>query len=94
VTLSTPLIIKAGETFDGFIENDGVWTSYGRGVTGQGDCTNVEGGSKDAVFRLESGATLKNVILGKDSIEHVHCIGDGCTIEMYGGMMCVKMRSP
>ncbi|ORY50645.1 hypothetical protein LY90DRAFT_383785 [Neocallimastix californiae] len=80
VKLDEPMVIKAGQTFDGLKEN-GVWTSYGRGVTGQGDCKDVEGGSKDAVFRLETGATLRNVILGKDSIEHVHCIGDGCTVE-------------
>jgi len=34
------------------------------------------------VSRLEFGATLKNVILGADSIEHDHCIGDGCTISV------------
>ncbi|OUM66650.1 polysaccharide lyase family 3 protein, partial [Piromyces sp. E2] len=79
VKLDAPIVVKAGQTYDGLKEN-GVWTSYGRGVNG-GDCKNVEGGSKDAVFHLESGATLKNVILGKDSIEHVHCIGDGCTVE-------------
>eukprot|EP00833_Pecoramyces_ruminatium_P012487 jgi/Orpsp1_1/1186519/evm.model.d7180000051178.1 len=80
VTFNEPYVIKAGQVYDGLAIN-GVWTSYGRGVTGQGDCKNVEGGNKDAVFRLESGATLKNVILGPDSIEHVHCIGDGCTVE-------------
>jgi len=80
ITLKEPMIIKAGQVYDGLAVN-GVWTSYGRGVTGKGDCRNVEGGSKDAVFRLESGATLKNVILGADSIEHVHCIGDGCTVQ-------------
>ncbi|ORX46001.1 hypothetical protein BCR36DRAFT_242552, partial [Piromyces finnis] len=81
VKVGSPILIKAGQTFDGLAQNNNVWTSYGRGVTGQGDCKNIEGGSKDAVFRLETGATLKNVILGKDSIEHVHCIGDGCTVE-------------
>jgi len=80
VVLKEPLVIKAGQTFDGLAVN-GVWTSYGRGVTGQGDCRKIEGGSKDVVFRLETGATLKNVIIGKDSIEHVHCIGDSCTVE-------------
>ncbi|KAG4101302.1 hypothetical protein H8356DRAFT_933132 [Neocallimastix lanati (nom. inval.)] len=80
VTFNEPYVIKAGQVYDGLAIN-GVWTSYGRGVTGQGDCKNVEGGNKDAVFRLESGATLKNVILGADAIEHVHCIGDGCTVE-------------
>jgi len=80
IVLNEPYIIKSGEVYDG-LEINGVWTSYGRGVTGQGDCKDIEGGKKDAVFRLESGATLKNVILGADSIEHVHCIGDGCTVE-------------
>jgi len=79
VKLNAPIVVKAGQTYDGLKEN-GVWTSYGRGVN-SGDCKNVEGGSSDAVFHLETGATLKNVILGKDSIEHVHCIGDGCTVE-------------
>ncbi|OUM59359.1 polysaccharide lyase family 3 protein, partial [Piromyces sp. E2] len=80
VTFQEPYLIKAGEVFDGLAVN-GVWTSYGRGVSGQGDCRNIEGHYSDAVFKLETGATLKNVILGGDSIEHVHCVGDGCTVE-------------
>ncbi|KAF7550654.1 hypothetical protein G7Z17_g5564 [Cylindrodendrum hubeiense] len=56
---------------------DGGMKTYGRGVkcTGQ-----AEGGDKDAVFILENGATLKNVIIGADQIEGVHCKGS-CTIE-------------
>lgn len=56
---------------------DGGMKTYGRGVkcTGQS-----EGGDKDAVFQLENGATLKNVIIGADQIEGVHCKGS-CTIE-------------
>jgi len=80
VVLKQTIIIKSGEVYDGLAIN-GVWTSYGRGLTGLGDCKNVEGWESDAVFRLESGATLKNVILGPDSVEHVHCVGDGCTVE-------------
>jgi len=80
VVFNEPFVIKSGETYDGLAIN-GVWTSYGRGVTGQGDCKNVEGLTSDAVFVLETGATLKNVILGADSIEHVHCIGDECHVE-------------
>ncbi|KAM0708993.1 hypothetical protein Q7P35_003029 [Cladosporium inversicolor] len=56
---------------------DGGFKTYGRGVkcTGQ-----AEGGDKDAVFQLEDGATLKNVIIGADQIEGVHCKGS-CTLE-------------
>jgi hypothetical protein len=56
---------------------DGGMKTYGRGVkcTGQ-----AEGGDKDTVFQLENGATLKNVIIGADQIEGVHCKGS-CTIE-------------
>ncbi|CCO38006.1 putative pectate lyase E [Rhizoctonia solani AG-1 IB] len=49
VKLSAARTIKAGETFDG--KN----VRYGRGVTCGGQ---KEGGTKDAVFILESGATL------------------------------------
>lgn len=35
---------------------------------------------KDAVFLLHEGATLKNVIIGKDQAEGVHCKGH-CTLE-------------
>ena len=56
---------------------DGGMKTYGRGVkcTGQ-----AEGGDKDTVFQLENGATLKNVIIGADQIEGIHCKGS-CTIE-------------
>ena len=44
-------------------------------------CTGqAEGGDKDAVFRVENGGTLKNVIIGKNQIEGVHCMGS-CTIQ-------------
>lgn len=43
--------------------------AYGRGVSCTGD---DEGGDSDAVFILEEGATLKNVIIGSDQIEGVH----------------------
>ncbi len=81
ITKSAAITVKAGKTFDGFAENSNKWVRYERGVSGLGDCSNVEGGKSDAVFLLEKGATLKNVILGAKSIEHVHCIGEGCTVE-------------
>ena len=34
----------------------------------------------DAVFYLQAGATLRNVIIGKDQAEGVHCYGP-CTLE-------------
>ncbi|KAG8727723.1 hypothetical protein FRC11_012612, partial [Ceratobasidium sp. 423] len=38
-----------------------------------------EGGTKDAVFILESGATISNVVIGVDQNEGIHC-QDPCTI--------------
>lgn len=81
VTLSAPITVKAGQVYDGFKVNGNKWVAYDRGRKGLGDCTKVEGGSKDPCFILEKGATLKNVILGANSVEHVHCSGDGCTVE-------------
>ena len=37
-------------------------------------------GDADAVFLLRSGATLRNVIIGKNQAEGVHCDGP-CTLE-------------
>ena len=80
-TLSSPITVEADKTFDGFKENNNKWVRYERGIKNLGDCTQIEGGSKDPVFILKTRATLKNVILGAKSIEHVHCVGDGCTIQ-------------
>ena len=79
--LTEPIRVKAGETYDGFKENGGKWVKYERGISGLGDCTNVNGGMNDAVFILESNSRLKNVILGPNSIKYVYCIGEGCIIE-------------
>ena len=70
-TLGSPMTIKAGQTYDGKASNGGKWVRFERGRSGLGDCTKVEGGKADAVFLLEKGATLKNVILGAKSVEHV-----------------------
>ncbi|KAJ3265224.1 hypothetical protein HDU77_006079 [Chytriomyces hyalinus] len=71
VTYKEAQVIKAGQVFDGGLKK------YGRGVkcTGQ-----AEGGNKDAVFLVEDGATVKNVIIGADQIEGIHCLGS-CTIQ-------------
>ncbi|KAK2610275.1 hypothetical protein N8I77_003723 [Diaporthe amygdali] len=71
-SLTAPQYIKAGQTFDAG------WVKYDRG---SGACSGQsEGGEKDTVFVLEDGATLKNVIIGKDQAEGVYCLGS-CTLE-------------
>ncbi|KEP47638.1 putative pectate lyase [Rhizoctonia solani 123E] len=68
-SLTAPMIVK--DTFDG----DNV--RYDRGA---GACSGQkEGGDKDAVFLLENGATLKNVVIGANQAEGVHCKGS-CNI--------------
>ncbi|KAL4790410.1 pectate lyase [Aspergillus venezuelensis] len=68
---SAPIEIGAGETFDAG------WAKYDRG---SGACSSGEGGNDDAVFILQAGATLRNVIIGADQKEGVHCEGP-CTLE-------------
>ncbi|KAF9265224.1 polysaccharide lyase family 3 protein [Marasmius fiardii PR-910] len=47
---------------------------------GSGACKGqTEGGDKDAVFILQSGATLQNVVIGANQAEGVHCLGP-CTL--------------
>lgn len=55
---------------------DGGYKTYGRGVSCTGQ---AEGGDSDAVFLLEDGASLSNVIIGEDQIEGIHCLGS-CTL--------------
>ena len=40
----------------------------------------AEGGDKDAVFLVQSGGTVKNVIIGANQNEGIHCLGP-CTIQ-------------
>lgn len=42
--------------------------------------TNISLGSDDAVFILEDGATIRNVVIGANSLEGIHCKG-ACNIE-------------
>ncbi|KDN42687.1 hypothetical protein RSAG8_06644, partial [Rhizoctonia solani AG-8 WAC10335] len=68
-SLSSPMTVKG--TFDGGN------VRYDRG---KGACSGQkEGGDKDAVFLLENGATLKNVVIGANQAEGVHCKGS-CNI--------------
>ncbi|KAK4951318.1 hypothetical protein LTR10_010291 [Elasticomyces elasticus] len=62
--------IAPGESFDG-----GMYV-YDRGVSCTGQ---AEGGDSDAVFIIENGGSLSNVIIGPNQIEGVHCEG-ACTL--------------
>ncbi|KAI8711485.1 Pectate lyase [Fusarium sp. LHS14.1] len=70
-SLSAPQYIKAGQTFDAG------WVKYDRGQSCTGQS---EGGEADTVFVLEEGATLRNVIIGKNQREGVYCLG-ACNLE-------------
>ncbi|CAE6431469.1 unnamed protein product [Rhizoctonia solani] len=63
-SLKEPMTIKG--TFDGKL------VRYDRGKKCSGQ---KEGGDKDAVFLLEDGATIKNVIIGANQAEGIHCKG-------------------
>ncbi|KAL3420569.1 pectate lyase D 3 [Phlyctema vagabunda] len=68
--LSAAQTIAAGESFDGGM------VMFDRGV----ECTGQsEGGESDAVFQIEEGGSLSNVIIGPNQIEGVHCQG-ACTL--------------
>ncbi|KAI9930801.1 hypothetical protein MW887_011559 [Aspergillus wentii] len=69
-TLSAVKTIAAGETFDGGM------VMYDRGVSCEGQS---EGDDSDAVFEIEDGGSLSNVIIGPNQMEGVHCFG-GCTL--------------
>ncbi|KAH8899938.1 pectin lyase-like protein [Thozetella sp. PMI_491] len=69
-TFSSPKTIAAGESFDGGM------VMYDRGVSCTGQ---AEGGDSDAVFQIEEGGSLSNVIIGPNQIEGVHCQG-ACTL--------------
>jgi hypothetical protein len=47
---------------------------------GQACNTDADTGSSNAVFILENGATLSNVIIGANQLEGVHCKG-ACTLK-------------
>lgn len=68
--LSAAQTIAAGESFDGGM------VMFDRGV----ECTGQsEGGDSDAVFQIEEGGSISNVIIGPNQIEGIHCQG-ACTL--------------
>ena len=89
-SLSAPITVKAGQTYDGKALNGNKWVRFDRGLSNLGDCGSLSGNRNDAVFILERDATLKNVILGPNSIKHVFCISEGCTVQnVYWEDVCV-----
>ncbi|RXW19690.1 hypothetical protein EST38_g6161 [Candolleomyces aberdarensis] len=62
ITLSSPITVKAGQSFT----PPQAYTRYERGY---GACRDGEGGQADAVFVLEEGATLNAVVIGKNQME-------------------------
>jgi len=59
-TNSKVIEVAAGQTYDG------QWYRFDRG---SGACSGQsEGGAADAVFLLKEGATLRNVIIGKNQV--------------------------
>ncbi|KAG8958770.1 hypothetical protein FRC03_008824 [Tulasnella sp. 419] len=72
--LATASIIPSGGVFDGH------FVKYDRAGS-PGDCQGqAETGEAEAVFILEPGATIRNVIIGPAQAEGIHCRGP-CTVE-------------
>lgn len=66
-TVNSTIIVKAGETFDGGGK------TYVANPSTLGDGSQAE--NQKPIFRLENGATLKNVIIGAPAADGVHCYG-------------------
>lgn len=73
VYLKEPFTVKKGTTFDGDMKTYARSNVKCRGQT--------ESGWQNSVFVVEPGATLQNVLIGKDQMEGVHCLESGCTIK-------------
>ncbi|TFK23590.1 pectate lyase C [Coprinopsis marcescibilis] len=71
-SLSKPIRVAVGQSFT-------PPTAYTRYDRGSGACNEGEGGEADAVFLLEEGSTLNQVVIGKNQKEGVHCLGS-CTL--------------
>ncbi|NLY74616.1 MAG: hypothetical protein GX075_04865 [Firmicutes bacterium] len=64
--ISSTIVVKSGQTYDG-----GNQTIIAQGM---GDGSQSE--SQKPIFKLESGANLRNVIIGKPGCDGVHCYGN------------------
>lgn len=64
-------VLKAVETIKAGTTKNFGYREFDRGMRcGKGDT-----GTENAVFVLEDGATLENVIIGPNALEGVHCLG-------------------
>lgn len=63
--------LSAAKTITGTFDGGNVRYDRGSGACGG----QSEGGDKDAVFILESGATIQNVVIGANQAEGIHCLG-------------------
>jgi pectate lyase C len=70
-TVNSTIIVPAGTTFDG------KGNTYVANASTLGDGSQAEG--QKPIFRLEAGATLKNVNIGAPAADGVHCYGN-CNI--------------
>ena len=87
VTKSTAIPVAAGQTFDGSMRrfqrgrmSQPLSPTYlSREITNTKSANTcqaqTETGQKDAMFILENGAKIKNVILGAAQAEGIHCKG-------------------
>ncbi|KAF1981875.1 polysaccharide lyase family 3 protein [Aulographum hederae CBS 113979] len=70
VNLSKVKVIAAGQSFDGGMK------MYDRSPSTCVGLAALSGGDKEATFLLEQGASISNVILGKNGGEGIHCMGN------------------
>lgn len=81
-SLSEPMTVTGD--FDG----GNVRFDRGTSCTGQ-----AEGGDSDAVFLLEEGASLSNVVIGADQAEGVHCLGSCTLTNVWFEAVCEDVRT-
>ncbi|TFK95916.1 pectate lyase-domain-containing protein [Pterulicium gracile] len=68
--------LTSARTITGTFDGGNIRFDRGKGACGG----QKEGGEKETVFLLSEGAVLKNVIIGANQAEGVHCLGS-CTLE-------------
>ncbi len=68
ITVNQTIVVESGEVFDG----EGKRYVANPDTVGDGS----QGEDQDPVFRLEDGATLKNVVIGHPAADGVHTYGD------------------
>ncbi|KAK4098447.1 polysaccharide lyase family 3 protein [Parathielavia hyrcaniae] len=77
---SAAIVVAAGQKYDGGMMKFDRSPAVCKGQ--------AETGEKDAMFILESGATLSNVIIGPNQAEGVHCKGTCTLINVWWESVC------